>query len=246
MIQAAEQKPLDSIDRADLQFVAAATSRDANARLQALETLARVTPSNASLVAELGSAEFARRNFLEAARNYAGGDAAESGRAPYLERTGICTGMDSELEWGPAGDSRIPKLAPEDANALDSLGEVSFFLGDFESATKYFEQASNRNPGELLKAAEARLMTGDLKEADALFTKFAAILPRERAAYQLAQWQFLTGRRAAGIAEMKKLAEEQGGRVAGAGAEPACDLGPGNAGLEVRVLQTPRVLTGSC
>ena len=51
-------------------------------------------------------------------------------------------------------------------------------------------------------------MTGNLKEADALFGKYAAALPREPAAYQLAQWQFLTGRKNAGIAGMKKLAAE--------------------------------------
>jgi len=102
------------------------------------------------------------------------------------------------------------KLAPADVNALDSLGEVSFFLSDFETAARYFEQAAKRNPGEFLKAAEARLMTGNLKEADALFGKYAAVLPRERAAYQLAQWEFLTGRKNAGIAAMKELAEGPG------------------------------------
>ena len=55
------------------------------------------------------------------------------------------------------------KLAPDEMQRLDSLGEVSYFLDDFESAAKYFEQAAQKNPAEWLKAAEARLMTGDLR-----------------------------------------------------------------------------------
>ena len=85
---------------------------------------------------------------------------------------------------------------------------MSFFLGDFEAATKYFEQAAQKNRGEWLKAAEARLMAGDLKAADASFTKY--IGPGQaaragRASYQMAQWEFLTGRRRAGMGAMEKL-----------------------------------------
>ncbi len=54
------------------------------------------------------------------------------------------------------------RLAPENVNALDSQGEVSYMLGDFKAAAEYFEKAAARNPAELLKAAEARLMAGDL------------------------------------------------------------------------------------
>ena len=43
--------------------------------------------------------------------------------------------------------------------------------GDFESASENFEKASAKNPSELLKAAEARLMAGDLQGADGLFLK---------------------------------------------------------------------------
>ena len=97
------------------------------------------------------------------------------------------------------------KLAPEDANALDSLGDVSFYLGDFESAAKYFEQAAQKSPPEFLKAAEARLMTGDLGSADALFAKYVGPVKGGRAAYQMAQWEFLTGRRMKAIEAMEKL-----------------------------------------
>ena len=53
-------------------------------------------------------------------------------------------------------------------------------LGDFKSAGEYFERAAAKNPQELVKAAEARLMMGDLKGADALFAKL--LRPRGRMA----------------------------------------------------------------
>ena len=71
MIQAGERgTQLDAIDRADLQYVAAAASGNANERIQALETLAHIEPANATLFADLGEAQFERRNFQSSVRNY--------------------------------------------------------------------------------------------------------------------------------------------------------------------------------
>lgn len=207
VIQAAERESLDSIDRAGLQYVAAAASGNADARINALEALARATPANASVLADLGASQFARRNFQEAVRNYQAATLLNPEEPRAWNELGYALAWTRNLNGARQAIQEYEKLAPADANALDSLGEVSFFLSDFETAAKYFEQAAKRNPGEFLKAAEARLMTGNLKEADALFGKYAAALPRERAAYQLAQWEFLTGRKNAGIAAMKELAE---------------------------------------
>ena len=56
-------------------------------------------------------------------------------------------------------------------------------LGDFKSAGEYFERAAAKNPAEWVKAAEARLMTGDVKGADALF---AGVSDRGRAGWTAA------------------------------------------------------------
>jgi tetratricopeptide (TPR) repeat protein len=90
---------------------------------------------------------------------------------------------------------------------------VSYFRGDFKAAGDYFEKGAARNPSELLKAAEARLMAGDLQAADALFLKHLgpAASAQRGAGYQMAQWEFLTGRRKVGMAGMEKLAGESNG-----------------------------------
>ncbi|HTC36030.1 MAG TPA: tetratricopeptide repeat protein [Bryobacteraceae bacterium] len=208
MIQAGEQGRVDSIDRADLQYIAAAVSGDRNSQIQALETLTRVTPANATLFADLGAAQFARRNFPEAVRNYQEASILNPEEPRIWNELGYALAWTRNLQGARRALQEYQRLAPDDANALDSLGEVSFFLGDFESSAKYFERAAQRSRAEFLKAAEARLMLGDLGGADAFFAKYAAGLRREAAAYQLAQWQFLTGRKNAGIAAMKKLTTE--------------------------------------
>jgi tetratricopeptide (TPR) repeat protein len=100
--------------------------------------------------------------------------------------------------------AQYQKLAPGDANVLDSQGEVSYLGGEFKSAAEYFERAAAKNPSELLKAAEARLMLGDLQGADGLFV--IRLGPGASGQIQMAQWEFLTGRATAGMARMEKLA----------------------------------------
>jgi tetratricopeptide (TPR) repeat protein len=214
VIQAGERgTQLDPIDRADLRYVAAAASGDANARIQALETLAQIEPANANLFVDLGQAQFERRNFQAAVRNYQAATLLNPEDPSTWNTLGYALAWTRDLNGARQAIQEYKKMAPEeDTNALDSLGEVSFYLSDFESAAKYFEQAAQKSPPELFKAAEARLMTGDLRAADALVAKYVGpvqgVRPggREgRAAYRMAQWEFLTGRRAAGLAALETL-----------------------------------------
>jgi tetratricopeptide (TPR) repeat protein len=83
------------------------------------------------------------------------------------------------------------------------LGEVSFYLGDFSAAEQYFLKAQQKNAArsgeEFKKAAEARLMLGDLAGADALYKKSGA------AVFEQARWEFLTGRRKSAMARLQQL-----------------------------------------
>ena len=208
VIQAGEREHPNSIDGAELRYVAASLSGDANGRMQALETLAHFVPANAATFADLGQAHFARRNFPEAVRNYQTATHLNPDEPNAWNQLGYALAWTRDLNGARRAIEEYGKLASDATNSLDSLGEVSFFLGDFEAATKYFEQAAQKNRAELLKAAEARLMTGDLAGADALVAKYlrpAQGGPAGRASYQMAQWEFLTGRRKAGTAALEKL-----------------------------------------
>jgi len=85
------------------------------------------------------------------------------------------------------------RLAPNDANASDSLGEIYFFFGKFPEAERAFLEAQQKNPamlggGDLYRAGLAKSFTADLPGADAHFKKYEefrksagdALLPQDR------------------------------------------------------------------
>jgi hypothetical protein len=114
------------------------------------------------------------------------------------------------------------RLDPGDPNPLDSLGEVQFFFTRYADAEGSFLKAHQKGPAflsgmDLLKAAEARLMTGDSASADRLFQQFLAwrrnamrdpLQPLWRA-----QWDFLSGRRPARVLRRGPIAGGSAVRV---------------------------------
>jgi Flp pilus assembly protein TadD len=212
VVQAGERARLDPIERADLEYVAATASGDAMDRLKALELMTVATPANADIFKQLGDARFARRQFQQAAMEYRAALQLDADEVETWNELGYALARAGDLKGAREALAHYQKLAPEDPNALDSQGEVSYFLGDFKSADEYFEKAAARNPADLLKAAEARLMMGDLQGADALFAKrLGPVKAQKSAGYQMAQWEFLTGRRKAGMARMEQLVPQLDG-----------------------------------
>ena len=100
------------------------------------------------------------------------------------------------------------QLRPNEPNPLDSLGDVHFALGHFGEAEQFYLAAHAKAPaflngGEVLKAAQARLMTGDVPGATALFNRYLAARQAAHdpnAPYQAAAWSWQTGARRAAIA----------------------------------------------
>jgi Flp pilus assembly protein TadD len=209
VVQAGQRARLDAIDGADLEYVAASASGDASERIKALELLTAATPANANIFTELGGMRFARREFQRAAMEYRTAARLDPNEPRTWNELGYALAWGKDLSGAREALAQYQRLAPGDANVLDSQGEVSYLGGDFKSAAEYFERASAKSPSELLKAAQARLMTGDLQGADGLVVKHLA--PGASGQIQLAQWEFLTGRDKAGTARMEKLGAESNG-----------------------------------
>ncbi len=210
VVQTAERVArLDTIDRANLEYVAATASGDLAERATALEKLSAATPADANHVKELGEMRFARREFSQAAMEYRAATHLDPDEAQNWNELGYALAWSKDLSGARGALAQYQKLAPGDTNALDSQGEVSYMLGDFKAADGYFEQAAAKNPAEFLKAAEAKLMMGDRQGADGLFARHWGPNTRGRndgANYQMAQWEYLTGRRKAAMDRMEKLA----------------------------------------
>jgi len=203
------------IDQATLEFLAATTAGDIAARLKALQAMTRLMPADPQVFRELADLQSMQRKFFDAVRNYEIVARLDPEDAQAWNQLGYGYAYAENL----AGARRALEhyrqlLPPEEVNSLDSSGEVSFYLGDFAAAEKYFLQAHDKNPaefggGELIKAAQARLMLGDLPAADAIFQRYLGLMQHSQGAlagYQQSQWEFLTGRRKAGIARLEKLA----------------------------------------
>jgi tetratricopeptide (TPR) repeat protein len=214
VIEEARREQPDSIASAKLDLLAATLKDDVAAREHALESLSRLTPADAAVFVELAQLELGQRKFSDAVRHYDAAAEVDPEDTGTWNDLGYAQAYAGNLDGARSALEQYRSLvSPENVNPLDSLGEVSFYLGDFGAAEKYFLDADRKNPGEfagadLLKAAEARLMTGDLAGANSLFDKYVARAEggqRGRMAFQKAQWEFLTGRRKAAMAGLERM-----------------------------------------
>jgi Flp pilus assembly protein TadD len=207
--QSAKRARLDEIDGANLEYAAARVSGSAEDRLKALESLAKVTPTDANVFHELAELRYGRREFPRAAVEYRAAAQVDPDDPRIWNELAYALAFGKDLKGARAALAQYQSLAPGDNNVLDSEGEVSYMLGDFKAASGYFENAAARNPAEWMKAAEARLMMGDLRGADVMFAKHPGL--RTTLQLEMAQWRYLTGRREAGMLELEKLAPNLSG-----------------------------------
>ena len=214
-VQAASMRQLDTVDKAELDYLAAVARGNTGDREKALASLAKFTPSDPKVYKELAELESAQRRFTDAVRSFEKAGALDPQDPEIWNQLGYMRAFAGDLNGARGALDRYQKLVPpENANPLDSLGEVSFYLGDFVAAERYFLEADQKNRDEfggadLLKAAQSRLMTGDLAGGNDLFQKYAAFAEsrdRGRAAYARTQWQFLTGQRNAAMNGLEKAA----------------------------------------
>jgi len=201
---AAAMQSANSLDRARLECLRTALAGDPAAEVRAFAELTRRVPEDSAAFARLAELQTKARDFAGAASAWGSVAKLQPWNQGAFNQLGYCRGWAGDYEGAARAFAAYEKLAPQDPNPLDSLGEVQFFFGRYHEAEVSFLKADEKDPAffggvELLKAAEARLMTGDHSGADGLFAKYAAwrqnslhdpLLPLEKA-----QWDFLAGRR---------------------------------------------------
>ncbi len=214
VLAAAMKAHPDAIDQARLEYLSATASNDTGARAKALDRMARLTPADSQVYSQLALLQSTQRKFQDAVRNYEAVTRLDPEDVQAWNQLGYAYAFAQNLAGARRALDRYRQLLPpQEANPLDSLGEVSFYSGDYAGAERYFLQAHEKNPaefagGELIKAAQARLMLGDLPGADVIFHRYLGLMQHSQGAlaeYQQAQWEFLTGRRKAAMARLEKL-----------------------------------------
>lgn len=218
------------VERAEIAAFAAQLAGDRATQTRALGELAALTPSDSQLTRSLGQLEFAARNLDAAEKWYRRALAIEPASPDLWNMLGYAQAYHGKFEAARQSLAEYSKLASDDPNALDSLGEVNFMAGDFTQAEKGFLAVNRMNStwqggGALLKAAHARLMTGDVAGADGLFSRYLELrktLKDPLIQYRQAQWEFVTGRRRQAMERMDSLrAAASGDQAAHAAAQLA-------------------------
>ncbi len=200
--------------RAELAALGAAAGPDRAARTRTLVALARLTPADAELPARLGGENIAAHRYAEAAGYYRKAIAVDPSNGSLWNELGYAEARHKNLAAARAALLEYQRVAPQEANPLDSMGDVHFYLGAFADAAGYYLQAHGKDPSflgsaTLYKAARARLMTGDLAAANELFRRYeqARRQAGDRSSdYAAAQWLYLTGRRSEAVARMRTIA----------------------------------------
>jgi len=209
VIETAKRGPSDPITGAKMGLFEASLEGNRAAQQRDLEALVGLTPADSKVFEELGQVQSADRKFADAARSYASASSLNPEDAQLWNELGYARSYGGDLNGARSALEEYQRRVPtENVNPVDSLGEVSFYSGDFAAAEKYFLEADKRNAAEfngadMLKAAQARLMTGDLAGADALFDRYAK--RRSRMPFESAQWRFVTGRRAAAMEAVETM-----------------------------------------
>jgi tetratricopeptide (TPR) repeat protein/TolB-like protein len=205
---------LAELARTRLAAIAAGLSGDLAAEARSLVALSRLTPADTVMLRQLAQAQLNARNYKGAAEALKRALVIEPTDAALLNQLGYAEMYAGNLAGATSALNEYARLRPDDPNALDSLGDVHFYLGQFAQAEQYYRRSSEKDrsfngSSDLMKAARAHLMTGDVGGADSIFNQY---LDARRQAkdpsveFRRAEWEFLSGRRKQAIARMEAFA----------------------------------------
>ncbi len=213
----AMEHPVNSeIDGLRIGLARATLEQDSSAQREALVKLtARV--SDPKLLANLGELEMRGRDFAVAEKDYKKIVEEQPENADALNKLGYAEAYQGRVPEAEAVFAKYGKLPGQEANALDSMGEMYFMNGKFGDAEKSFLKTHEVNAallagGDLRKAAYAHWLAGDLPGADKMFERYLASRAQLRdpsVELQHAQWEYSTGRKDMAIARLQKTPAPQ-------------------------------------
>jgi tetratricopeptide (TPR) repeat protein len=224
---------LAPLERARLEVAAATARGDLAARRRALEALVPLSPADPGPLRELGQLAMGMGLHRQAADALARAAALEPADPLLLNILGYARSYAGDLEGAAEALRRYERLRPREPNPLDSLGDIHLQAGKLAEAERFYLAAFQKNPnfisgGPAIKAAYARLMTGDVAGAETLFQRY---LDARRAAkdplagFRRAEWLWFSGRRKQALAQMEAAAAQAGGAAWAQLAVWSLDLG---------------------
>ena len=207
VIQRSRTQKIDALSRASLDLEAAALHADRTGEIEALRQMVVQSPGDDALLKSLANGEMEAGDFKQAAEDWTKVSAALPRDPLVWNMLAYARAYAGNYDSAMAALAEYRRLQPNEANPLDSTGDVNYLFRKFGEAAANYLEANKKGPnfeqhGALYKAAWAKFESGDRPAADSLFAQFRAA--REKDHDPLlplisADWLFRTGRRSEAV-----------------------------------------------
>ena len=211
---------IPELERARLALESAELTGNPDARLSALSQLVKLDSGDSNAWRALGDSLMNRHEYRQAQQSYRKASDLEPEDIALLNAMGYAAGQAGDVDGAMSALRRYAALRPNDANPLDSMGDVHLIAGHLADAGNFYLQAAKKDPnfqnnGALIKAALARLLSGDPSGANHVADQYVAARVAAKdpiVDYRRAQWTWISGRRKAAAQQMGAfaLANESG------------------------------------
>jgi tetratricopeptide (TPR) repeat protein len=216
----ARGKAIPELERARLELESAELTGNPDALLSALAKVVKLDSGDSRAWRALGDSLMNRHEYKQAQQAYQKASLLEPEDVALLNATGYAAGQAGDLDAAMSALHRYAALRPNEANPLDSLGDVQLVAGRLADAESSYLQSAKKDPnfnnnGALIKAAIAHLLTGDPTGANTLAERYLSVRAEAKdpiVDYRRAQWTWISGRRKAAVQQMGAfaLANESG------------------------------------
>ena len=211
---------IPELERARLALESAELTGNPDARLSALSQLVKLDSGDSNAWRALGDSLMNRHEYRQAQQSYRKASDLDPEDIALLNAMGYAAGQAGDVDGAMSALRRYAALRPNDANPLDSMGDVHLIAGHLADAGNFYLQAAKKDPnfqnnGALIKAALARLLSGDPSGANHVADQYVAARVAAKdpiVDYRRAQWTWISGRRKAAAQQMGAfaLANESG------------------------------------
>jgi Flp pilus assembly protein TadD len=213
--QALSRSELSNLERARVEWEASTLRGDQAGRARAIDALSRLLPNDAPVWRARGESALTRHKSAEAVESFQQALRVEPEDTGALNLLAYAFADGGNLASAEAALHRYQTLRPEDPNPLDSLGDVNLIAGRLHEAEALYLQAADKNRdflsgGDFFKAAMARLMTGDVPEADKFEQRYLdgrTAVQDPLVPFRKAEWLWVSGRRRVAIQSLESFAQ---------------------------------------
>jgi Flp pilus assembly protein TadD len=186
---------------------------DGKGRLDALTGLAAAAPNDPQVWRDFGLAAATAHQYSKAVQAYRKAAAIQPDDPNLWNQLAYAAAYAGDHAAGVEAIERYSKLLPASPNAGDTLGDMHLIQGHLSDAEQTYLENGKKHPEffaglDFLKAAMARLMTGDVSGADGIAQQYFDARTAAKdplLSVRKAQWAWISGRRKAAIEQLQQV-----------------------------------------